>query len=184
MIKAADNPSAMQVSSEKAAWQWIFDHNPSFTLTTILPAVNFGRSVSGDWKATALWPKMAMEGDFAFIRYVPSQYFVDVVDTAKLYLGAVLHPELQRERIFGVSQLYTWNGVRRVLPSKALGDDISEENMAYPGIERGDFTEPRARSEWLLKEMGQEDGYTSLKKSLVECFTKAGGEVQGGLGAS
>ncbi|KAF2175740.1 NAD(P)-binding protein [Zopfia rhizophila CBS 207.26] len=159
--------AAAKVESEKAAWKWMQDNKPSFEFNTVQPAANFGKTIAGGWQSTGAWPKLAAEGDFLLIQYIPPQHFIDVVDCAKLHLGAAVHPEVKAERVFGFAEPYNWSQVLEILksayPEKKFADELprSGKDLSHP---------PKERSEWLLKEMGQGGGYTGLKDSLKTAF--------------
>mgnify|MGYP003624098990 CR=1 FL=1 len=62
---------ASKTLTEKAVFKWLADEKPHFTYNAVLPAGNFGFSISGPFGSTGGWAKMAAEGDFSMIQYVP-----------------------------------------------------------------------------------------------------------------
>jgi NADPH-dependent methylglyoxal reductase len=108
-----DGPTAYCGSkklAEEAAWKWVEENKPSFTLSTIAPAWVFGPNVSGikDLKhlnesTHALWSLVGAEK-------VPPTDFAgcaDVRDVAKAHLLALEKDEAQGER-FIIGHHFDW----------------------------------------------------------------------------
>jgi hypothetical protein len=96
-----------------------------------------------------------------------TEKFIDIDDDARLHLGAVIHPDVKGERVFGVAQDYNWNDClavfREMYPDKKLPED-------RPGLGRDiSICTAKPRAEWLLKEIGK-DECTSLEDSLRGAF--------------
>jgi hypothetical protein len=92
-----------------------------------------------------------------------TEYFVDVQDTARLHVAALIHPNVATERIFAYNTPFNWNVVlaafRNLFPDKKFRDD-------EPGLwDDLSTVEPAKRAEKLLQEMGR-PGFTSLEESL------------------
>jgi len=159
--------AASKVESERAAWKWVEEHKPSFEFNTVLPSANCGRTLDNGWQSTGSWFKLAADGDFSMIQYVQPQWFVNVEDDAKQHLAALIHPDIKSERVIGVSEPYTWNQALEILkeeyPDKKFSDGLPKLKS-----DAGTY-EPRERSEWILREMGQQR-YTTLRESLKKAF--------------
>jgi hypothetical protein len=86
-----------------------------------------------------------------------------VQDDARLHVAALIHPNVQGERIFAYSAPYTWRGiqcvVQRLYPHKFFPRDIEEAELDTSEIV------PGPRAEALLKEMGR-PGWTSLEETV------------------
>lgn len=160
--------AAAKAISEKAAWKWVEEEKPGFVFNTVLPSANFGKSVTGEFQSTFAWAKMVLDGDFGLPSMVPPQHYINVVDNAKLHLGALVHPEVKNERVMGFAEPYNWNDVlaiaREVNPGKTFPADIEGlgHDLGHP--------KDRPRSEWLLRELGQENGFTTFRETLTKDF--------------
>jgi nucleoside-diphosphate-sugar epimerase len=183
---------AAKALTEKAVFTWLAQEKPRFTYNAVLPAANFGVSASGPFSSTGGWAKSAAEGDFSIIQHVsPRKYlvifsfprseavarrftlmhwniefFVDVNDNALLHVAALIHPDVQNERLFAFSEPYNWNTVlailRKLYPQRTFPDDL-------PGLGKDLSHPPKDRAESLLKTLGA-PGWKSLEQSLKEAF--------------
>jgi hypothetical protein len=95
-----------------------------------------------------------------------AEHYIDVRDTARLHLGALIHPDVSGERIFGFAEPYNWNSVlaifRKMYPNKTLPEDL-------PNLGWDKTHPPTERTVWLLQQMGT-DGFKSIEQSLREEF--------------
>lgn len=93
----------------------------------------------------------------------PLDFFVDVQDNARLHVAALIHPEVQGERIFAYASPFTWRGIQRIMqklyPGKSFPRDIDEAELDKSDIVRA----PRAEA--LLRDMGR-PGWTSLEETV------------------
>lgn len=87
-------------------------------------------------------------------------FYIDVQDTARLHVAALLHPAVREERIFAYAGPYTWRTIQQTMqklyPRRAFAPDVADaplDGSVVPGT---------ARAEDLLREMGRE-GWTSLE---------------------
>ncbi|KAF2828748.1 NAD(P)-binding protein [Ophiobolus disseminans] len=122
---------AAKAQAEKAAWQFVKDENPHYVLNTILPNANFGPSLVYTHQghpSTASWAKALFDGDVDTIANIPPQYFIDVRDTAKLHLAALLDADTAGERLWGFAERFNWNDVlalfRKVWPERQFPKDL------------------------------------------------------------
>ena len=131
--------AASKVASERAIASFVEREKPGFVVNTILPGYDFGRVVvqpptnSGIivpflyGHAVKAAADRAGAGEF-MLKDLPIDYFVDVVDTARLHVAAaVLDGGLVGERILSFSVPFDWNDVlgsiRRVRQDvKMMGD--------------------------------------------------------------
>ena len=90
---------------------------------------------------------------------------MDVDDTARIHVAALLSKAVQNERIFAFAEPYTWNEVlailRRVYPSRKFPDDIQ-------GAERSTLKVPTKRGEQLLKEVFGRDGWSTFEETIMK----------------
>lgn len=91
-----------------------------------------------------------------------SENFVDVQDDALLHVAAVIHPDVQSERVFAFAAPVNADEVlailRQLYPSRSFPDNFRAEQDCSE-------IEPRKRAEALLRDMGR-DGWTSLADSI------------------
>lgn len=156
--------AASKALSEQEAFKWVAEEKPHFVFNTVLPTANFGASLSGELQSTGAWVKMVYDGDYSIIQHVPPQYFIDVVDTAKLHLGALIHPEIEGERLFGFGGRYNCTTVleviKKIYPERQFPDGLT-------GLGNDLSRPPNDRALFFLKSLGV-DGYKSLEQSVRE----------------
>lgn len=96
---------------------------------------------------------------------VASEYFVDVRDTARLHVAALINPSVKSERIFAFAEPYNWTAMFSIL-RKAYPDHADKIPGDIPNEPKDLSTvKTKARSEELLRAFGQ-DGFISLEESL------------------
>ncbi|OBT65023.1 hypothetical protein VE03_05213 [Pseudogymnoascus sp. 23342-1-I1] len=165
--------AASKAQSERDAWQWYHRHKPHFTLNTVLPAMNFGRSLvlehqghpSTSGLIAALFNNDAERLRLVLNVYIftqTSQHFcLSVEDNERLHIAALLHPDVSNERVFAYGQPYTWRGMQRLLqklyPEKAFTPDMAD--AVLDGSQIG--LAPRTLG--LLQDLGR-DGWTGLEE--------------------
>ncbi|KAF7966338.1 hypothetical protein HWV62_20284 [Athelia sp. TMB] len=128
--------SASKTLGERAAWNFMKEQKPTFTLNTVLPDTNFGPILDPQQPAsTAGLLRQAFNGDIKPLLFVPPQWFVDVRDTADIHLAALTSPTLAAggARIWAAAGPFNINDVlkalRNLYPKKTFPDDVE-------GIER------------------------------------------------
>jgi hypothetical protein len=116
---------------------------------------------------TAGWAKVLYDGQnkdyIGFLTtFVEPQQVVDVVDTARLHVAALVNPDFKNERIFGCAAAWNWNDVlavfRKAYPDKKFLDDMDL------GRDVGKWPTERGR-EILETTFGQAN-WTSLEDSV------------------
>lgn len=160
--------AASKAQAEKAAWKYVQEEKPHYALNTILPNCNFGPSLVYEKQghaSTGAWPKALYDGDVSFISDVPPQYFIDVRDTAKLHVAALVDPETSNERLWGFAEPYNWNSVlailRKLWPQKKFIDDL-------PGLGTDESIIPTESALKALKAVFDQDNWVKLERSLEE----------------
>ena len=94
------------------------------------------------------------------------EYFVNVQDNARLHLAALIHPDVENERIYAFADPYNWNDLlatfRELYPDRKFIDDL-------PNLRHDlSIVKTKPRSEQLLRDLGR-PGFTGLKESVKAC---------------
>ena len=165
--KKLDVYTATKTESEKAAWKWVEENKPSFVLNAVLPNANMGKVLdppSQGAPSTVGWLKALWEGfegnkDLA---ENPPQYYVNVQDTARIHVAALIYPDVENERLFAWAHPYNWNDIlaiyRKLYPDHHFIEDL-------PDLGRDLSKVANARAEELVKRFGR-SGWTSLEDSV------------------
>ncbi|KAK0757255.1 hypothetical protein N5P37_009971 [Trichoderma harzianum] len=131
--------SASKTEGERTAWNWVKENKPSFTLNTVLPNCN--------------------------VSLLPPQYFVDVRDTARLHVAALLDPKIKEERIFAFAQEYNWTDVlnilRKLRPNRQFPLNPENEGRDYTQVA------PRDKAKKILQDFFGQPDWVSLEESLA-----------------
>lgn len=95
-----------------------------------------------------------------------AEYMVNVQDTARLHVSALINPSIKSERIFAYAQPYNWNSILEVLrklrPEHKFPEDLSDNSKdlsTIAGI-------PRAEA--ILREDWGQSGFVGLEESLKQ----------------
>lgn len=165
--KRLDVYTATKTESEKAAWKWIKENKPNFVLNAVLPNANMGKVLSPEYQGApstvgwikALWNGFEGQED---LKENPPQYFVNVQDTARVHVGALLYPDVNNERLFAWAAPYNWNDIlailRNLYPDRKFIEDI-------PDLGRDLSKVSNERAEEIVKRFGG-PGWTSLEDSI------------------
>ncbi|KAI1378580.1 NAD(P)-binding protein [Hypoxylon crocopeplum] len=160
---------ASKTKGEQAAWQWMRENNPPFTLNTILPDANFGPPIDlarQEGRSTLAWIKNAFEkSESASPENLPGmvpQHFIDVRDDGALHVAALIYPDVIGERLFAYATPYNWNDISQLLhklhPERKFAGPI-------PGMGKDMSKVANERAEELLKRLTGH-GWTSLEESI------------------
>ncbi len=102
--------AASKAQAEQAMWQFVKDHKPSFVANSVLPDFICGLPVSlekqGYGPSNTLLQALWNKNDYFRVLY--PQFMVDVKDTARLHLAALLAPDAKNERVFAYAHNKTW----------------------------------------------------------------------------
>lgn len=103
-----------------------------------------------------------------FVRLLTSteEWYVDVRDTARLHVVALLEPTVENERIFAFASPHNLTDVIRILRKHR-----PQSRIPHPPIgEARDLSDvkPSMRAEKLLRDFFGQSGWISLEKSLVD----------------
>lgn len=162
--------SASKVLQEQAVWKWRDEHKDGlhFGINTVLPDYVIGEILSVDNQGypsslSALRP--IWDGDLQMAQILPPQYEIDAKDVGMLHVAALLHPDVDGERIFGFAFPKNLTTIiqylRELYPDKTFPDPPAGDKE-YLGKVEG-----QARAEELLKWV-KGSGWTGFKESLKE----------------
>ncbi|KAK2606522.1 hypothetical protein N8I77_005265 [Diaporthe amygdali] len=156
--------AASKTQGERALWNFMKNEKSSFVANAILPGYNIGRLVGSAGATGGFAIRLFKEGTAAVI----PQYFVDIVDNARLHLcAAVLDESLKNERIFAFAEPV--NVKDAVAAIKKVRPDADESKMKIDPNEQRDLSKvPNEVGARLLKQWYGQDGYKSLQQSIKE----------------
>ncbi|OBT66250.1 hypothetical protein VE03_04340 [Pseudogymnoascus sp. 23342-1-I1] len=157
--------SASKAESEKALWDFVEKEKPSFRVNAILPDANFGAVLNTEvHMSTGGWIRGVFAGSVDFVKLLLPAWYINVADTARLHVAALLDTKVKNERIFGFAGPYTWNGILAILRSAYPGKTFPED---LPVSELSKMSVPNERGEQLLKEVFGK-GWVSLEDTVKE----------------
>ncbi|KAK4087623.1 hypothetical protein Purlil1_7954 [Purpureocillium lilacinum] len=164
--------SACKTEVERKLWEWYREAKPAFVLNAervltwrvqVLPSMNMGKSFDVTHQghpSTSGLVQALFTGNHDVLASAAQYFYIDVQDTARLHVAALLHPAVREERIFAYAGPYTWRTIQQTMqklyPRRAFAPDVADaplDGSVVPGT---------ARAEDLLREMGRE-GWTSLE---------------------
>ncbi|KAL3961453.1 hypothetical protein ACCO45_002976 [Purpureocillium lilacinum] len=136
---------------------------PPYEPARVLPSMNMGKSFDVTHQghpSTSGLVQALFTGNHDVLASAAQYFYIDVQDTARLHVAALLHPAVREERIFAYAGPYTWRTIQQTMqklyPRRAFAPDVADaplDGSVVPGT---------ARAEDLLREMGRE-GWTSLE---------------------
>ncbi|KAI7139778.1 hypothetical protein KC352_g29742, partial [Hortaea werneckii] len=146
-------------------WEAIEQTKPPFQTSAVLPNTNFGPILDGsEGTSTGSFPIKIWKGDTSMMSFIGPQYFVDVRDTARLHVAALIDPKCDGQRIFAFAEPFNWADVIDIF--KKI--DPEGDFPAPPENEGRDLSKiPNEDAVALLqKHFGQ--GWVGLEESLRE----------------
>ncbi|KAJ9615281.1 hypothetical protein H2200_001356 [Cladophialophora chaetospira] len=159
--------SASKTQGEQAAWKFMKEQKPGFVLNTVLPNCNMGLVLSPQNQGApstvgwlkALWNKF--EGQEK-LKFNPPQYYVNVQDTGRVHVGALIFPDVNGERLYDFAYPFNWNDIlaiyRKLYPNEEFLDDIPDLGKDLSKVTNG-------RAEELVKRFGR-PGWTNLEDTV------------------
>ncbi|KAF1984864.1 NAD(P)-binding protein [Aulographum hederae CBS 113979] len=164
--------AASKVEAEKTLWKYVEEKKPDFVVNVVLPSTVLGGILAPKYQgipSTAGFVQQCFNAkkkeDLGFVlTFCLPQWFVDVADTGRLHLAALVDPNCKSERIFGYAETYNWDKVVDVI--KKI--DPKGEHVGDLGQGK-DLSECKAakRGEEILKECFGK-GWTGLEDSVEE----------------
>ncbi|KAH8432832.1 uncharacterized protein LDX57_010461 [Aspergillus melleus] len=160
--------AAAKTEAERSAWEWVKQNRPGFVFNSVLPDGNYGRILLPEIFGSTMGSlRNVLKGDDTIMRRFQPQWYINVEDTARLHVVALLNPDVKGERIFAFAAPFTWIEIigilRKLRPDNTLipdaredeGEDISDVVLA-----------PRA--EQLLRDFFDRPGWVGLEQSIEE----------------
>jgi len=161
--------AAAKTEGERAVWKWVKEKKPSFQVNTILPDLVLGEIINtnSDGSTAGMVNKIVTDGDVSAVNpfVIAPSFYVDVKDTARIHVAALVEPDVQNERLWALAGAFSLNEIFGILRS-------FPNNSKIPADMQG-FGEPtkiqvdNSRSTELLKRQGR-PGWASLKDTLWE----------------
>ncbi|KAL6717787.1 hypothetical protein ACLMJK_003872 [Lecanora helva] len=155
---------ASKTQAEQKLWEFHREKKPNFVLNAVLPDSNFGELLSDkQFGSSWNWVKAIYEGNLDAVKeIIRPQWMVDVKDTARLHVAALLNPGVENERILAFAFPFNWNDIlaclRNLYPDRKFADDIKDAPRDLSTLDN-------SRGVELLKAFGQ-SGWTSMEESI------------------
>ncbi|KAF4333108.1 aldehyde reductase II [Fusarium beomiforme] len=159
---------ASKARGEQAAFAWVREHKPSFSFNTVVPNVNFGIAISPEhmsYRSSAAVTDAVVKGYPDAPSILPSQWFVDVEDTALLHLGALTLDDVNNERLLAFGGRYSWTQILEIL-HRRFPDKVLLKTVQETAVDAGEVANKRSAE--VLKMMGKLEGFTGLEETLVK----------------
>ncbi|KAL5336900.1 putative aldehyde reductase [Aspergillus crustosus] len=159
---------ASKAEQEKAAWEWIENNNPGFHFNTVIPDASYGRILHPEISGSSFGLlRNMLKGDDLIMRRFPPQWFVNVEDTARLHVIALLHPTVKNERIFAFAAPFNWIDIIQILRKLRPKNKLIPEPPEIEGRDLGEIVRA-PRAEGLLREFFGQNGWRGLEESIAE----------------
>ncbi|CAF9941169.1 MAG: hypothetical protein HETSPECPRED_002881 [Heterodermia speciosa] len=156
---------ASKTQAEQAIWKFAKEKKPDFVVNAVLPNANIGEILSEKQPAsTGAWAKALYYGGLDKVKDIPPQWMVNVKDTARIHVSALIDADVENERILAYAYPFNWNDIlaslRSLYPDKTFNEDI-------PNAPRDLSIVDNSRGAELLRAHGRE-GWTSLEESVKD----------------
>ena len=104
--------AASKVLAEKGAWEAVEKLKPGFKLTSINPNLNIGPNHPGASTASSnRFIQAIAAGSTEPVDSLSSQWFINVVDVARLHVLALTRADVGNERILSFEEVFTWKQI-------------------------------------------------------------------------
>lgn len=157
--------AASKTQAEQEMWKFVREEKPGFVLNVVLPNWNVGTILSDRLSISsgAAVRRIYETGDVQVVaQRLGPQWMVDVQDTARLHVAALIDPDVENQRILAFAHPFNWNDVlaclRKLAPNKSFPDDIE-------GLGRDLSRLDNRPGAGLLKKFGR-SGWTSMEESV------------------
>ncbi|KAG9052874.1 methylglyoxal reductase (NADPH-dependent) gre2 [Serendipita sp. 407] len=120
--------SASKVVAEKAAWDWMKEHQPAFDLVTLLPTFVWGRSPTscpshyhaGSDSLLLLPISQALSGKLKDDQLLETTEMVDVLDVGEAHVQALVSPEATGQRFLLSAGWISWKEALFILHDRPV----------------------------------------------------------------
>ncbi|KAF5875692.1 putative aldehyde reductase protein [Botrytis fragariae] len=154
-----------KVESERAVWNFVKEKKPGFVANSVLPDTNMGLILDPAQGSTGGLVRKLFLGDNSGLKNLPPQYFIDVQDTARLHVSALIDEDVKNERLFAFAEPFNNNILlrtfRKIRPDAKIMDDFHDDSVN----DLSKVANQRA-AELLRRDFGRA-GFTSLEESLA-----------------
>lgn len=165
--------TAAKTLSELEARAFVREKQPHFVVNYVVPDCNMGTVVSlrdqGFISSSGLLYSLSLGID-AGARLLPSQWYVDVEDTALLHVAALCIDEVRGERLFAFAGPFGWRDVLEIMHRRYPQRQGMVKDFHEPAVDIG--TVENTRSVQLLKMMGKPNGFSTLEETVVKNMDK------------
>ena len=155
---------ASKTQAEQEVWKYVAEKKPTFTVNSVLPNLNLGPILSDKFSASTggAIKYICEKGEIGDME--PPQWMVNVQDTARLHVAALIDPDISGQRILAFAYPFNFNDVlaclRRLYPDKTFPGDIE-------GLGRDLSKLDNSQGADILRRFGR-DGWTGLEESVRE----------------
>lgn len=160
---------ASKTLAERKCWEFA-KKQPGLVMNTVNPNFNIGRILEGcESASTGGMIRKAWEDNpevlVGSMKMMGPQYFVDVQDTARLHVAALMYEDVKSERLLGFSEPFNLTSIlaamKEIDPKHSLPDAPENEDQDLSTV----ATERAAE---LLKRFGR-PGFTDMQTSIRAC---------------
>jgi nucleoside-diphosphate-sugar epimerase len=158
---------ASKTAAERAVWKFTEEEKPGFVVNTVLPNANIGRVLNPPPGITGSFAIDVLHGDGKYTAMFPPQWFVDVIDDARVHIAALIDEDVKGERLFAFAKEFNWgdmvDAVRKVRPeAKGLLEKKEGEGRDLSLVPEN------VRAERLLGKWWGQEGWKDLEESVRE----------------
>jgi nucleoside-diphosphate-sugar epimerase len=161
---------AAKCKAEQAAFEFMREHKPHFVFNSVLPNVNFGRTVAVEHLGFPSGSSLISTLDQGYPlgpAFILNQWFVNTEDMALLHLAALTLEDVVSERIPAMAGPFSWKEIIAILCRRFPDRKNMVTDCADAPVDIGEVDNARAAE--LLRKMGR-NGFKSLEDSLVEAM--------------
>lgn len=158
--------AASKTAGERALWKFQKEKSPHFQLNTVLPNANTGRVLDVGGATGDLIPNVYKNAKKPGLA---PQYFIDVIDDARLHIiAAVLDESVVNERIFSFAEPFNATRIVDTIV-KLRPDSESKLGKLRDSNEPKDMSKvPNELGAKLLQKWYGQDGYTSFEDTVKQ----------------
>ncbi|KAJ5762070.1 NAD(P)-binding protein [Penicillium nucicola] len=158
--------AAAKVEQERSAWEWVKEQQPNFEFNVVLPNNNYGRILHPEVNTSTMgWVRDILKGDDRVVRTFPPQWFVDVEDTARLHVVALLNSVVKNERIFAFASPFNWGDIFAILKKLRPNNKLIPEPPVNEGRDMTDVVLSKRAEALLLEFFGKR--WTHIEESVA-----------------